>query len=674
MFYKLAAANSKRDRKDNSLYFGSMIISIIAFYIILSLSDQDVMVFLKRMESDAVNRLFAVIPFFYLATLVVLFLLVYFVNSIQMEERKREFGIYLTLGMKRRNLFGLLLLEDFRSSINALIIGLPVAVMLSECISLVTSKLAGLGIVGHRFSISLEAVVYTVLGFLAVKLFTFIFLCIKIYKKDIGDLLNYSPMGIKKQLPKVVYIIAVVIGIFMLIKAYRVGINGGITVLLGVAGTILLFFGLRVVIGAIAGFKSKKRLHTYNFRQIQELIIYRSTMLAICSLLIFSALCLFGAGIAISTDETKHSAHLLDYTFREKDSENAGSLNQSRIKQMLQTAHADRYFSEILAVQTGTPSKLQSVSFRNLIRHLQGTESDAGFDSVIDNWKNEQDCYLISLSSYNHLRRAANKAPLVLKKGQAAFYMGEGFASEKSVIDAALAQQPEISIMGDRLRLTGTLESLPLVTDRSIQISTALIVPDTMFQSYTKGKISTYVSGILKPEIVKEKGQMKAILDINKELDRIGIRYKSYIQNMGRQLFFTVSASYITIYLASMFLIVANAMIGVQFLMGQRKSYKRYQTLIRLGATYSSLCKASGKQINWHFGLPVLVAFVNSIFGVQILLDGIVPFSLRKGIGHWQVAAGVIGLLVVFELIYLYVVKKQSNRYIRTLMELKRED
>ena len=43
MFSKLVSRNSKRDRKNNGLYFSSMVLSIISFYIILSLSHQDVM-------------------------------------------------------------------------------------------------------------------------------------------------------------------------------------------------------------------------------------------------------------------------------------------------------------------------------------------------------------------------------------------------------------------------------------------------------------------------------------------------------------------------------------------------------------------------------------------------------------------------------------------------------
>ena len=44
-------------RKENGLFFSSLVISIVAFYMILSISTQDVMLFLQKMESDAVDKL-----------------------------------------------------------------------------------------------------------------------------------------------------------------------------------------------------------------------------------------------------------------------------------------------------------------------------------------------------------------------------------------------------------------------------------------------------------------------------------------------------------------------------------------------------------------------------------------------------------------------------------------
>ena len=147
MFSKLISRNSRRNRKENGLFFSSLLISIIAFYIILSLSHQDVMLFLRQMESNAVNKLMTLIPVFYCLTLFILFFLIYYASKFQLERRRHEFGVYLMLGMHRIKLFAMLLAEDFFNSILALAIGLPAAVLLSELISLVTARLVGIGII-----------------------------------------------------------------------------------------------------------------------------------------------------------------------------------------------------------------------------------------------------------------------------------------------------------------------------------------------------------------------------------------------------------------------------------------------------------------------------------------------------------------------------------------------
>lgn len=189
MFFNLIVRNSKRSRKENGLFFSSLVISIVAFYIILSISNQDIMRFLQEMESDAVDKLLLLIPIFYIVTLCILFFLIYFACKYQLQRRKHEFGVYLMLGMRRGKLFSMLMAEDFISSIFALVIGLPIAIILSEMISLITAKLVGMGIIGHRFTLSLSAVLFTILGFLVIKLFAFLILSGNITRQEIGSLM-----------------------------------------------------------------------------------------------------------------------------------------------------------------------------------------------------------------------------------------------------------------------------------------------------------------------------------------------------------------------------------------------------------------------------------------------------------------------------------------------------
>ena len=684
MFSKLVSRNSKRDRKNNGLYFSSMVLSIISFYIILSLSHQDVMHFLKQIESDAVNKLFSMIPILYVATLFILFFLVYFSSSMQMERRKHEFGVYLTLGMRRSKLFLLLLLEDLRNSVLALGIGLPISILISELISLITAKIVGLGIIEHQFSLSTTALLYTVIGFLAVKLAVFVLLSAKTANMEIGNLLAYSPSGMKKLLPKGVYLLASVLGILLLGTAYYMGMSGrawesvitmGITVFLGTLGTILLFFGMRLFIDFLVKLGNNRKLHAYNFRQIQELVIQRSTILAICSLLIFSALCLFGAGVAIASGNSGNQTHVLDYTFRDSKQETDENLDVNAVKKELEAAGLVSQFSKILQIKVGQTKEHESVSFEEVIKELKNQKDNKNKEILLHKFKQSTNSHLIPVSEYNELKKAANLPPLELTNKEAYLYMGKDFLPDESLVNSVLKTKPQIKVMGNDVKLIGEVESLPIVTDHEITLSVALIVPDEIFMSYTDGRYSNYVSGILAPELVKEKGLMRAISDTNEKLNQTSLGYESYIQNMGRQLFYIISASYITIYLAIIFLVVANTIIGVQFLMGQRQSYRRYQTLIHLGANYETLCKSSEKQVNWYFGLPIALALISSSFGVSSLLTGIVPTSARMVMGQRFITAMLIVLLLAgFEVIYIRIVKKNSNKYLLSLMEPKRDE
>ena len=168
---------------------------------------------------------------------------------------------------------------------------------------------------------------------------------------------------------------------------------------------------------------------------------------------------------------------------------------------------------------------------------------------------------------------------------------------------------------------------------------------------------------------------MQAIRQVNELLNKTNLKYESYLQNMGRQLFYTVAASYTTIYLAIIFLIIANTVIGVQFLMQQQKTERRYQTIIRLGCDYKDLCKSARKQIKWYFSFPVVVAAIGSIFGIRALLSGIATSEMKSKIGALMiVAVPIIIVLCVVEFCYIIAVIQMNDKQIVALMNMKRED
>ncbi|MHA0858106.1 FtsX-like permease family protein [Paenibacillus sp. CMAA1364] len=119
MFFDFLKRNSRKTRKENGVYFASLIISIVAFYVILSLGEQDIMVYLRTVESDAVERLLLMIPMLYAVSLFFVFFLVYFANRYQLQQRSHEFGMYLMMGMRQRKLFAMIMGETLWNGVVA---------------------------------------------------------------------------------------------------------------------------------------------------------------------------------------------------------------------------------------------------------------------------------------------------------------------------------------------------------------------------------------------------------------------------------------------------------------------------------------------------------------------------------------------------------------------------
>ncbi|HHV28358.1 MAG TPA: FtsX-like permease family protein [Clostridium sp.] len=685
MFFDLVSRNSKRSRKENGLFFASLLISIVAFYNILSLSKQDVMIFLTKLESDAVNKLLTMIPLFYGMTLFILFFLIYFASKFQLERRRHEFGVYLMMGMRRSKLFFMLLAEDFRSSMLALLMGLPIAILLSELTSLLTARLVGLGIIGHQISISFQAILWTAVGFYLIKLIAFLILSGKIARQEIGSLLVETPEGTKKALPSIVYALALSVGVIFLVAAYIMAIKGlawdgvgkmGLTLILGFTGTLLVFFGFRSIMGFLAKHSgSNKKLQAFTFRQLQENIIRRSTTLAISSLLILAGLCCFGAGVAIAQFYGGSQQHVLDYTF------DGDSQDITIVKETLASHGLDSLFSELFEMRVGyirsAEDRNNAFQMNSVMEYLAQLPESDDRNVLLNNLGYQTYPHLISQSSYNRLLSIAGKNTIELAENEAAVYMDTEFISSTKLemLNRILSANPKVQISGENYQLTGTVQSTSLVTDRSITLSFALIVPDAEFERFTENDYDIYLNAVLDPEQIAGKSLLNAISDTNQKLDAAGLIYESYLQNMGRQLFYVVAASYITIYLAIIFLIIANTIIGVQFLTWQQKTSRRYKTLVRLGAPYETLCYSARKQIKWYFGIPTVVAAISSVFGVRALFSGLLSSRTKSNLSTMMMISAVMMLLLcVVEYIYMVAVKKSSNRYILTLMVPEREE
>ncbi len=94
------------------------------------------------------------------------------------------------------------------------------------------------------------------------------------------------------------------------------------------------------------------------------------------------------------------------------------------------------------------------------------------------------------------------------------------------MLNQVLAGQPKVELDGSPIHLTGEVQSVNLVTDRSITLSFALILPDEAFLYYSQGMYDTYVNAVLSEQALDGNSLMTAYLDLNEKLDETGIEYE----------------------------------------------------------------------------------------------------------------------------------------------------
>lgn len=685
MFFKQVRRNAAKNRKGNGLFFGSLVTAIIAFYTLLSLGELDVMHFLSTIESDAVQKLMALLPLVYAISLFFVFFLVYFACRYQIDSRRRELGMYLMLGMRRRRLFLLLFCETLWSSMVSLLIGLPATLFITEGISLATARIVGLGILGHRFSFSPGAVCWTMCGFVLVQLLSMFILCIGIAKREPAEF--FQDGDVKKQAVASGFrsTLCFAAGLGFLLYAYGLGMfrlhSLHITVVLsvfvfGILGTFLLYRGLGGMFGLWIRAKNKHAagLQIFTARQVQENVLSQYRSLAVSSLLLLMALACISYGISMGFGRSSDSRSV-DLSLFGTEEQVDAVLEQDGVRKMVQDSFPmylsmvkDKYFR-------GGDREVDISGLTDALAALESSgvhtfdEADL-IENIIENLHIE---YVIAQSSYNDMLRSMGKEELQISEGQAALYTSVANDGDFGRIwQEVLEKNVSIGINGEAYELLPQLCMDNVVADRAITLYLALIVPDDMYRKLAS-EPEAYCRNIrLSDRIVEDVGLMRAIQDmeglIDQTNDLAGIEYDSYLGGIGRNLFYTVAASYLTIYLGVLFWLIANTVIGVKYLIGQRETKHRYETLSMLGAHTSSMCDSVNRQIWLYFLLVLVTAIVSSAAAIYSMFTSFTKLPIGVPVGKVALLAA-LGLVIFagLEVFYIGIVRRMADREIRML-------
>lgn len=189
MFFKLAISNVKKSIKDYLVYFLTLSLSVCIFYIFNAIDSQEVMLNISSSQKEILELLSVSIGYVSIFISVVLGFLMVYANKFLIKRRKKELGLYLTLGMNRGTVSRMLILETFIIGLFSLGTGLLVGIFASQALSVVTAKLFEANLKAFVFIFSKGAFLKTICYFSIIYIIIMIFNTMTISKCKLIELI-----------------------------------------------------------------------------------------------------------------------------------------------------------------------------------------------------------------------------------------------------------------------------------------------------------------------------------------------------------------------------------------------------------------------------------------------------------------------------------------------------
>ena len=194
MIVRLAARNMKHCIVHDVIYFVTLMTGIALVYAFYAVEDQFIMNELMEDDKIVFNMQYVMPGIGVILVVVLAFLLVY-ANHFLLNQRKKEFGVYMLLGMEKKRLAGVLLAETALVGVLSMIAGILLGIILSQGLSVFTAGLFEADMSEFAFQISGGAVEKTLLHFLVIFVFMFVWDLAAVGKMRLVSLLNARQRG-----------------------------------------------------------------------------------------------------------------------------------------------------------------------------------------------------------------------------------------------------------------------------------------------------------------------------------------------------------------------------------------------------------------------------------------------------------------------------------------------
>ena len=190
MLFNLSLKNIKKSFKDYVIYFVTLILGITIFYIFNSLQSQTVMLEISDSARDIIKMMNDILSGVSVFVSFVLGFLIVYANRFLMKRRKREFGIYMILGMSKQQISKILIVETLIIGLISLIVGLVLGIVLSQVMSIIVANMFEADMNRFTFVLSGSALLKTICYFGIMYLLVIVFNTVQVNRQQLINLMT----------------------------------------------------------------------------------------------------------------------------------------------------------------------------------------------------------------------------------------------------------------------------------------------------------------------------------------------------------------------------------------------------------------------------------------------------------------------------------------------------
>ena len=640
MYFKLAFKNIKKSYKNYVIYFLTLIFGICIFYTFNSIESQSVMMELNEQKQSAFMMAEQLIGYFSVFIAFVLGFLIVYANNYLIKRRKKEFGIYMTLGMENGSLSKMIFLETLFIGAISLGIGVVLGIMLSQALSVLTAYMFQVDLTKFQFVFSPLGFKRTVLCFSIIYLVVLIFNFISVRKIKLIDLLTASKRNEKPTIKNLwVSVILFLVSVGILGIAYYKVIHDGIAfasfnalglpILLGCIGTFIFFYSLTgFFLKVIQGNKKfyLRDLNMFVMKQISSKINTTFVSLSFICLMLFLAICTFSGGLGINRAINADLKDLtkFDVTFWSNSGEN--------IETLLNEKNID--ISNIAKEDSNMVMYDSEVKYSDFLSK-EGMTAMKNYFPV----DNDNDTLVIGENGYNNTLKLLGKEPVNLKENQ---YLAVGNIDEmKKWVNESLENGKKINISGKTLEPENKkYENINLYNFTMKGDILIFIVKDSLLEGLKP--VSSRFNMMLKDNS-NSKEELENVRDQLVESQVYSITKKEIYDNAAG---LGATMAYLGIYLGLIFIITSAVVLAIQQLTESTDNVERYRLLKEIGVDQKMINKAIFTQVGVYFMLPLSLAIVHSIVGLKISSTIVGVF------GNASIMPNIIITAIIFVIIY----------------------